>query len=210
MTMIVGINLDKYIIVAADRREVSIVNGEVASIRSDEVNKFVQWNGGIITGCGYVPLLSYLKESLKSTDIANTNQIVSLTKKVLADNPHIAKEWKSQTNWMFNYLTAGDKRNECRLGFISSDSPDEVRMLYPYHSTIWAKLPDLENRILNLNKSLMPLKEGDDFSENFEYHLRLISELFEYGASVDMTVCNEFDFYLQHCNGEDYFSWQEA
>ena len=64
MTMIIGVNLGEYVIIAADCREAFMCDGEVISIISDEVDKFVKWNGGIITGCGYVPLLADLKYCL--------------------------------------------------------------------------------------------------------------------------------------------------
>ncbi|WP_159817932.1 hypothetical protein [Colwellia sp. 20A7] len=208
MTMIIGINLDEYIIVAADRREVCMQDGKVASITSDEINKFVKWNGGIITGCGYVPLLSDLKSYLKTTEITNTNQIVALTKQSVSSLPSYANAWKNQTHWMFSYLAPGDESNECRLGYIKSGSPDEVRMLYPMTSTIWAKLPDIEQRLNYLNESLKPLSASNEFNDNLQYHLGLIDDLFAYASTVDQTVSREFDYYIQCHNGEESLSRQ--
>jgi hypothetical protein len=208
MTMIVGINLDEYILVAADRREVCMQDGKVASITSDEINKFVKWNGGIITGCGYVPLLSDLKSYLKTTEITNTNQIVELTKQSVSNLPSYANAWKSQTHWMFSYLAGGEDRNECRLGYINSGSPDEVCMLSPMNSTIWAKLPDIKQRSDSLNNSLKPLSTSNNFNENLHYHLSLIDDLYSYASTVDETVSREFDYYIQCHNGEESLSRQ--
>ncbi|EHK4786510.1 hypothetical protein [Vibrio parahaemolyticus] len=48
MTMIVGLHLGDYVLVAADKRETYVVNGQVVSVISDEVNKLVNWGAGVL------------------------------------------------------------------------------------------------------------------------------------------------------------------
>lgn len=47
MTMIIALHLGAYVIVAADKRETYQVNGEVVSILSDDVQKLIEWHGGV-------------------------------------------------------------------------------------------------------------------------------------------------------------------
>ena len=206
--MIVGVNLGEYVIVAADHREVFIENGQVTSIISDDVDKFVKWNGGVITGCGYVPLLSDLKTYLKHTEITNTDQIVALTKQAVSDLPVHASIWKQQTHWMFTYIAGSDAGPQCRLGYIKSDAPEEVHMLHPMKATIWAKLPDIEQRLEALNNALKPLFSPEEFEANFAYHRGLLEELFSYASAVDETVSENFNFYIQMRQGFDILSSQ--
>ncbi|WP_415721710.1 hypothetical protein [Photobacterium ganghwense] len=208
MTMIVGIHLGDYVIIAADRREVFIDGGKVSSVISDEVDKFVKWNGGIITGCGYVPLLSELKKHLKHTEITSTNQIVALTKRVVSDLPINASIWRQQTHWMFSYISGSEVGPQCRLGYIRSEVPDEIHLLYTMRATIWAKLPDIEQRIDTLNAALKPLSRTYDFEENVAYHLGLLKELFLYASTVDETVSKDFNYYIQAYNGDERLSSQ--
>lgn len=208
MTMIVGINLGEYVIVAADRREVFIENGQVASIISDDIDKLVKWNGGVITGCGYVPLLSDLKNYLKRSEIINTDQIVALTKQVVFDLPVHASIWKQQTHWMFTYVTDSYSGSQCRLGYIKSGAPEDVHMLHTMKATIWAKLPDIEQRLEALNNALKPLSSPEEFEANFAYHSGLLKELFSYASAVDETVSENFNFYIQTREGADFLSSQ--
>ena len=208
MTMIVGIHLEEYIIVASDCREVTILNGEIISVTSDEVDKFVKWNGGIITGCGYVPLLADLKSYLRATEINTTDQIVALTKQAVSDLPPHASAWKKQTHWMFNYLAGTEQGSQCRLGYIKSTAPDEVHMLHPMSATIWAKLPDIDEQMEKLNGSLKALNSINEFKENFEYHINLLNELFSYASTVDQSVSKSFNYYIQLRQGEEFLSTQ--
>ncbi|EGR2919272.1 hypothetical protein DMW38_23915 [Vibrio parahaemolyticus] len=74
MTMIVGIHLGEYVIVAADKREVTMLGDVVINVTSDAVEKLIEWNGGVVTGNGYVPLLSQLKNHLATNEITHTGQ----------------------------------------------------------------------------------------------------------------------------------------
>lgn len=104
MTMIVGIHLGDYILVAADKRETYVVNGRVVSVISDKVNKLVNWGGGLVTGSGYVPLLSELKSKLSQVNITTTDQILDLAKDISESSIEQPEYWRATTNWMFSYV----------------------------------------------------------------------------------------------------------
>ncbi len=65
MTMIVGMSLGDFVLVASDRRQVHMTNGVVDYVESDSVNKIIECPLGFITGSGYVPLLNEFKNELR-------------------------------------------------------------------------------------------------------------------------------------------------
>ncbi|MCI9718738.1 hypothetical protein [Vibrio parahaemolyticus] len=206
MTMIVGLHLGDYVLVAADKRETYVVNGEVVSVISDNVNKLVDWGAGVVTGSGYVPLLSELKSKLSQINITTTDQILDLAKEISDSSSEQPEYWRSTTNWMFSYVANTSSGLQCRLGYMNCTKPEEIPMLHEMRATIWAKLPDLEEKIAELNSALMPLKSPQQFQTNFQYHLHLIAQLFEYGAKHDKSVCKDFDYFIQFRNGERFLS----
>ena len=52
MTMLVGMNLGSYILIASDRRETNMLNGKVVKVISDNVDKLIEWNGMVDTLLG--------------------------------------------------------------------------------------------------------------------------------------------------------------
>ncbi|WP_407507288.1 hypothetical protein [Vibrio parahaemolyticus] len=206
MTMIVGLHLGDYVLVAADKRETYVVNGQVVSVISDEVNKLVNWGAGVVTGSGYVPLLNELKSKLSRINITTTDQILNLANEISESSSEQPEYWRKTTNWMFSFVANTPSGLQCRLGYMNCLKPEEIPMLHQMRATVWAKIPDLEEKIAELNSALKPLTSPQQFQENFQYHLQLVSKLFEYGAKHDDSVCKEFDYYVQFKNGESFLS----
>ncbi|EJE4163731.1 hypothetical protein M3916_003889 [Vibrio parahaemolyticus] len=201
MTMIVGIHLGEYILVAADKREVTMLGDIVMNVTSDEVEKLIEWNGGVITGNGYVPLLSDLKDYLATNEITHTDQILDYANAAVLNLPESQAQWKKQTNWMFSYLSQVDGQLTTRLGYVTSSKVDGIHMFEPMSATIWAKLPDLDERIELLNEQLLPLDELEQIRDNLAHHVSLLRSLFEYAATVDETVCKDFSYFVQSHHG---------
>lgn len=201
MTMIVGIHLGEYIIVAADKREVTMFNNIVVDINSDNVEKLIEWNGGIITGNGYVPLLNELKDHIAANEISDTSIILDYANTTVANLPLNQAGWKKQTNWMFSYITQLDNRLVTRLSFVTSSEINGTHMLMPMSSTIWAKLPDLNERIKELNNQLKPLKSWNEFHSNLSYHVSKLEILFKYASTVDQTISRDFSYFVQSHHG---------
>lgn len=204
--MIAGLHLGDYVLVAADKRETYIVNGQVVSVISDSVNKLVNWGAGIVTGSGYVPLLSELKSKLSRTNITSSDQILDLAKEISESSADQPEYWRSTTNWMFSYVANTSSGLQCRLGYMKCTDPENIPMLNEMRATIWAKLPDLEGKIAELNQALKPMDSPEQFKENLQYHLQLVAQLFDYGAKHDDTVCKEFDYFVQLKDGSSFLS----
>ncbi|OCH19093.1 hypothetical protein [Aliivibrio logei] len=201
MTMIVGIHLDDYVIVAADKREVMMLGDVVVNVISNKVEKLIEWNGGVITGSGYVPLLNDLKYYLAENEVNHTGQLLDYANTAASNIALNQASWKKQTNWMFSYLSQIDDQRVTRLGYVMSSKVDGTHMLKPMSATIWAKLPDIDTRIKDLNSQLLPLDSLDQIKENLDYHVSMLKGLFEYAATVDKTVCKDFSYFVQSHHG---------
>jgi len=201
MTMIVGMSLGDYVLVASDRRQVCVVNGEVHHVESDSVNKIIECPIGFITGSGYVPLLNEFKNELKSRSIGNTDEILEIAKEVSNRVPPELDSWEKQTNWMFTYVASNETGNTPRIAIIEAKSYSAIRILDDMSATIWAKLPDLGVKIKELNGQLKPADQFSSIEESASYHVSLLKELFEYGEKFDPTVCSSFDACLQLKDG---------
>ena len=198
MTMIVALHLKAFVLVAADMRETYLVNGEVVSVLSDEIQKLVEWSGGIATGNGYVPLLNDFKRKLSESHITSTDEIAEIARSCSHNLPASQSAWKQSTNWLFTYITDGPCGLTTRVAFIKSQSLEGVNVLEEGQSIIWANLPDYEEQLARLNGLLQPQVDLSDLESSLTYHLKILRDLFAYGASasVNKSVSKNFQCFF--------------
>ncbi|PWW28172.1 hypothetical protein [Chromohalobacter israelensis] len=196
MTMIVALHLGAYALIAADKRETYQVDGEVVSVISDDVQKLIEWPGGVATGSGYVPLLHDFKTKLSNSDISSTDQIIEVARECSRGLPPEQVGWIKSTNWLFTYLTDGPRGLATRVAFIKSASPEEISVLEEHKSLIWAKMPDYENQLSRLNLDLKPEKDMSNLRESLTYHLNILASLYAYVATVNPSVSTQFECFV--------------
>ena len=102
---------------------------------------------------------------------------------------------------MFTYVASTDIGNIPRVAIIEVKNYSNILILNDMSATIWAKLPDLSERITALNSKLRPADQFSSVEKSASYHVSLLKELFEYGEKVDPTVCSDFDVCLQLKDG---------
>ena len=206
MTMIVGMNLKEYVLVASDRREVYLIDGKVDHVISDAVNKIIDWNYGYITGSGYVSILNELKENLANMEIKCIDQIINKATSIVNSYPDTFKDIKDKSNWMFTYVANTSEGNQPRVGIIEAKNPNEIRALYDMTSTVWAKIPNINEIIRDLNSKLKPISDFHEPNESIKYHISLLKDLFEIGEKNDETVCSQFNYCIQLNDGTKFIS----
>lgn len=194
--MIVALHLGAYALIAADKRETYQVNGEIVSVVSDDIQKLIEWHGGVATGSGYVPLLHDFKIRLGHSDISSTDQILEIAKECSRSLPPEQAGWKNSTNWLFTYLTDSSRGLVTRVAFIKSASPEGISALKEHESLIWAKMPDYENQLSKLNSMLKPEHDISNLRESLNYHLDILMSLYAYVASVNPSVSAQFDCFV--------------
>jgi len=196
MTMIIALHLGAYVIVAADKRETYQVNGEVVSILSDDVQKLIEWHGGVATGSGYVPLLSDFKVRLSKSDVSSTNQIIEIARECFLGLPQEQAGWIKYTNWLFTYTTDAPQGLVTRVAFIKSASPESIGVLEEGRSLIWARMPDFESQLSRLNSLLRPERDLSNLRESLNYHLDVLVHLYSYVATVNSSVSAQFECFV--------------
>ncbi|WP_138485930.1 hypothetical protein [Stutzerimonas nosocomialis] len=196
MTMIVALHLGAYALIAADKRETYQVNGKVVSVVSDDIQKLIEWRGGVATGSGYVPLLHDFKSRLAHSDISSTDQIIQIARECSRGFPPEQAGWIKSTNWLFTYLTDGSRGLVARVAFIKSASPERISVLEEYKSLIWAKIPDYEHQLSRLNSVLKPEQDISNLRESLNYHLNILTSLYAYVASVNPSVSAQFECFV--------------
>lgn len=201
MTMIVGMSLGDYVLIASDRRQVYMINGEIAHVESDSVNKIIECPIGFITGNGYVPLLNEFKNELKKRSIESTDEILEIAKAVSSRAPSGLDHWKKQTNWMFTYVASTDIGKVPRIAIIEAKDYSNIKILREMNATIWAKIPYIDVKINELNSLLRHTYTFSSIKQSAFYHISLLKKLFEYGGNIDPTVCSDFNVCLHFRDG---------
>lgn len=113
MTLLIGVNLGAFALIASDKREVAYVGGEVV-YSTDDVDKIVSTKAGIITACGAVDLLSPVKSRLSGMDVSNSDEILEVitSERQRFKTAAAASPWSSYalstTSWLLSYGTVNE------------------------------------------------------------------------------------------------------
>ncbi len=205
MTLIAGMNLGSYAIVAADTRLSYYIN-DVFGYR-DDAEKIRNIDPGIISGAGLASLLDAVKERLDDDALGIIDRIADLVRgevayarqQQYAKDPRVA-EAIDMTAWMFTYVGAPDPNDVStavlRLAltvpsedhWLASVAVNDVWLLPPTGTTedhfwTWKRL---------LKENLRPLTKGEDFQENLKHHVRVIGELMQSVSAVNQGVAPTF------------------
>jgi len=123
MTLLVAINLGGLAIIAADKKEVLIQDGEIYPLH-ESAEKIIDTGIGLITGSGYVSLLHDVKTEVSNETISNTDQILSIilrNREAIQRNLFLNENQKSQlldkTGWLLSYRTIVDELPKLRVVF---------------------------------------------------------------------------------------------
>ena len=111
MTLLATIHLDKFAIIASDKKEVFIANDIIVS-RNENAEKIIYTGIGLITGAGYVELLSKVKKKVATSEITHTDQIMEIIlneRAVIKNSPFSTddqkKELLEKSGWLLTYRT---------------------------------------------------------------------------------------------------------
>lgn len=177
MTIAMGINFGKYVLLAADTRVTRHDwDGHVIDFHDDSI-KIQKTDSGLITGAGFVELLDSVKYALSKQTITSTNQIIRTireeTNRCYTRYGDLIKQHVEKTGWIFSYMTFDEGVPRLRLaishaaigeGVIGlSDESDPV-VIYPVEAT-----KAQANVIRNiLKEGIKPLEESETYEESFQ------------------------------------------
>ncbi len=170
MTLLVGVNLGAFALIASDKREVTYVNGEIV-YSSDDVEKIVSTKAGMITACGAVDLLSPVKSRLAEMDISHSDEILEVitSERQRFKATAAAGPWSryalSTTSWLFSYGS-----------FDEADRP--IVRLALYH-------PHLHETLFSIVEKVLPIyPSGTSESQANEWTVAIRERI----ASIDYSA----------------------
>lgn len=125
MTLIIGANLNNYVLVAADTRT-SWNHPIFGESFKDHDHKIVNCKIGLVTGSGYTRALNSVKEELLRREINHTNEIEEIVNEKAIPKIRLLNknypEVKNKTCFLISYFTrTGTKQNILRLAFLHPD-----------------------------------------------------------------------------------------
>ncbi|RYL23844.1 hypothetical protein [Acinetobacter baumannii] len=192
MTMLVIINHEENAILAADKRSTYFHDENTFEVISDSENKIVDWNGGYITGTGYVPLLTSIKNAAASDNVWTYGEIEDALKNTLNTNV-FHQHWINTTNFASIYLTSKGtmavltQAKNCRTSIVDKNT-----------CTILVKDVDVSSYEDEINTLLQ--KKSIDFLALRD----CLIELFEYVSKHNATVSKAFDFAIVNNEGRAF------
>ena len=205
MTLIAGMNLGRYAIIAADTR-ISYYADDVFRYRDDS-NNIRNIDPGIISGAGLANLLDAVKDRLDDDELAVIDRIADLVRgevayarqRRYAKDPRVA-EAIEMTAWMFTYVGAADPNDPStavlrlaltvpsRDHWLASVAVNDVWLLPPTGTSqdqFWAWKRRLQS-------NLQPMTTPDEFPDNLQHNVQLIGELIRDVSAVNQGVAGTF------------------
>ena len=208
MTLLVGMNLGTYALLAADTRLSCYQNG-VFQYR-DFGTKLQPTSMGLITATGFTGFLDPVEEHLLRRPIASSEDIVHLVAAVKADVT--AESWMSDplvvegieaSAWMFTYRTPDPNNPGTRLLRLAQVGAHTDWRFSQYPRGGWcmnrpggASESLLAEQHELVNRTICPLDSMGDFAENFLQHHRTCLDIFRAVSDQCETVSPIFQIGL--------------
>jgi len=186
MTIAIGINLEEFILLAADTRttEYDFLGNTIRFY--DESEKIKKTKIGLMTGAGNLALLEAVKERFAEKEALDTNEILKIIEEVrlyyinLFDFYNLVQYNKilHSTGWIFTYLTMINNNPILRLAIyhpslgsgIGLYSERQPAAIFPHE----ASKQEAEELSKVLEEIVKPYNEFKDFSACIEYYLKCI------------------------------------
>lgn len=216
MTLLVALNLGELAIIAADKKEVLIKDGNIYPL-NESAEKIIDTGIGLITGSGYVTLLDRVKEKVSSNPISNTDQILSI---IIGEREEIQgsfllsdaqkSELLDKTGWLFSYRTMVADLAKLRVAlFHPSISSTNLSIIEENTSKILFP-SDMDEKLVSsyverLNNEIKLTSEGD-IQEAISHNVSLVLNLIHSISQVSQTVSESCDIGLALENGENYIA----
>jgi len=211
MTINIGINLGRYIILAADTRTVYCLDGRIIRY-SDEHQKIQKTKVGLITGAGYTDLLDDVKKQIAQENVNHTDQIIVIIRKCRenlqlkpAFSSVLGSKWIEATSWLLTYMTPIRNAGTLRLALIHPQFGDKIAVCQKNKSCVIMpadSTPEQSEHVTNIvNSQIKPLEEPTRINENIDYHVALIRGVIK-GVSQDhRSVSQSFQIGIHTIDG---------
>jgi hypothetical protein len=205
VTLVVGLHLGTYAIIAADTR-VSYYIDDVFGYEDDS-EKLMMIDPGIISGAGLVSLLDNVKHRLDDDDLGVIDRItdlvkgeVAFAKQSLAGSEARVLEAIGYSAWMLTFVgvppDAEPKTAFLRLALVSADHDYAIAHVPPPDAWLLPPTGTSEEQFVTwrrrLKAGIKPLEKPEDFTSNLQYHIDLIGGLIRDVSEVNRGVAPTF------------------
>jgi len=213
MSLIAGLHLGDFVLIAADKRVVNFY-GNTLVPDHDEAEKIIDAGLGYVTGSGIVELLQYVEEAIANNEITHIDQILEIVAKererfrsAHSDDHEWAEAQIRKTGWMFTYMTEEDGQVAVRIAIVhGSWNDDGIRLLYKGTAMVLVPFdgsPEEAQRLSDiLTKNLKTTDELSDFAESASYHIPILQEVFKYASRSCSSVSENFHVAVHSTDGQ--------
>lgn len=212
MTLLVAVNLGDCAIIAADKKEIFILDDIITPLNED-ADKIVNTGIGLMTGSGYVDLLNKVKTTVAESAINHTDQILSCILKERATiqesiilNKRQKSELLNKTGWLFSYCTTVNNNPTLRIA-LYHPSISEVSFNIIRNDTTKIIFPsDIDSNHANtytdfMTSNMKSLEDGE-FQDIISHNVNLVLELMNTISKISETVSNKCDIGLVFSNND--------
>jgi hypothetical protein len=214
MTLIVGMNLGFYALLAADTRA-SYYPFDQPMQFNDEREKIRRNRMGIMTGMGLVDLLDAVKKRFEDEDPMHTDRVRQIiieerakVPEFLMTSPRVKQAVEHETCWMFTYIGADDLDSiapdsfRLRLAF-SHPHDDYALRFYPTNTGGIGFPVGVSDEAMSelqhvLNENLLPLADVSQFEANLEHNMTLAATIIRTVSAINNTVSPSFQIGVHH------------
>lgn len=203
MSLIAGLHLGDFALIAADKREMSI-SGDILIPDNDLAKKIINTEQGYVTGSGIVELLHPVKESLVNTNITSTDQVIEIInngrnsfRATHSANSEWAEDQIKKTGWLFTYITEDKGQFDVRIAMVHGSWIEEkIRLLYKGSAMVIAPVDGTDEEAQRLSeiltKELKTTDELPDHSNSIAYHVPLLQSIFKHVSEICDSVSESF------------------
>jgi hypothetical protein len=183
MTIAIGIDLGRYVMLAADTR--TTYYSFLGRTFRDDSEKIQKTGIGLITGAGLLPLLDSVKRRLAKEEITDTGDIIRIVReereKASVNFGPKVQEALRKTGWIFTYHTVLNGVPQLRLAVAHPELGNNIGLYGEKGPAIIYPIEANETQAKFISNSL--LKEirsnGEiaELQESIQYHARIIAIL---------------------------------
>lgn len=213
MSLIAGLHLGNFALIAADKRVMNII-GDKLVIAHNKAEKIVSSGLGYVSGSGIVELLDFVKEAISNTEITHTDQILAIIasererfRSLHSDDSEWAGLQVQKTGWLFTYNAEDGCNSTVRIALAHGAwDDDKIHLLHKGAASVIVPINGTgeESQRLSdiLTQNLKTTDELPDFTENISYHVHYLQSLFKHVSETCESVSECFHIAVHKKDGD--------
>ena len=210
MSLVVGMNVGEYVLLASDTR-ITGIRKEGPRIHSDGHSKVHRTGMGIVTGTGFVGLLDSVRKRWVEEDPTHTDAIKTIVREessealeLYQNHQVVSHAIKHETFWLFTYIgqgpdpLGGPDIPRIRLAVSHPDSEYQLSFVQPGSVLLGCPsgttLGQADHWQEKAEQGVKTLEETPDFVENLAQNLGVMWAIIKLCAAENDTVSTDLQF----------------